>query len=62
MYVSVFWGDLFGIQMPASFLNGHNKYAIWTALMSSWKVLLCWENPVRNVSFNVIRGLNDKVR
>jgi len=22
--------------------------------MSSWRVLLCWENPVRNVSFNVI--------
>ena len=21
--------------------------------MSSWKVLLCWENPVRNVSINV---------
>ena len=21
--------------------------------MSSWKVLLCWENPVRNVTFNV---------
>ena len=30
--------------------------------MSSWKVLLCWENPVRNVSFNVIRGLNVEVR
>ena len=28
--------------------------------MSSWKVLLCWENPVRNVSFNVIRGFNVK--
>jgi len=26
--------------------------------MSSWKVLLCWENSVRNVSFNVIRGYN----
>ena len=50
MYVSVLWGDLFGIQMPASSLNGHNKHAIWTALMPSWKVLLCWENPVRNVS------------
>ena len=30
--------------------------------MSSWKVLLCWENPVRNVYFNVIRGFNIKVR
>jgi len=35
--------------MPTSSLDGHNQQAIWTALMSSWKVLLCWENPVRNV-------------
>jgi len=26
--------------------------------MFSWKVLFCWENSVRDVSFNVIRGFN----
>jgi len=27
----------------ASSFNGHDKHAIWTALMSSWKFLLFWE-------------------
>jgi len=61
MYAFVLGGDLFGIQMPASSLNGHTEHAIWTALMSSWKVLLCWGEPSQECSFNVIRGFNVKV-
>jgi len=54
--------NLFGIPMPASALNGYNEHPIWTALMSSWKVLLCWEHPVMDVSFNIIGWFNVKVR
>ena len=57
--------SLGGISLGSKYLplpsTGITNTIIWTALMSSWIIMLCREYPVGTVSFNVIR-VNAKVR
>jgi len=58
--------SLGGISLGSKYLplpsTGITNTIIWTALMSSLIVMLCWECPVGNVSFNVIGGFNVVVK
>ena len=48
------------LPLPSMGITNTPSGRLWC--LASGKVLLCWENPVRNVFYNVIRGFNVKVR